>query len=86
MILPKELKLRIPTDRLLAESEWRAIGVQQSLGWVHYMVHKPGNFYIFFFAMSLFLFGVCLFFVFRILISPTVDNAFLRTIKKKSVF
>jgi cyclin-dependent kinase regulatory subunit CKS1 len=27
------------TLRLLAENEWRGIGITQSLGWVHYEVH-----------------------------------------------
>ena len=27
--------------RLLEESEWRSIGVQQSRGWQHYEMHKP---------------------------------------------
>ena len=25
----------------MSESEWRALGVQQSQGWVHYMIHRP---------------------------------------------
>ena len=28
-------------QKLLSESEWRAIGVQQSMGWVHYLVFPP---------------------------------------------
>uniref|UniRef100_A0A0D9XMC0 Cyclin-dependent kinases regulatory subunit n=1 Tax=Leersia perrieri TaxID=77586 RepID=A0A0D9XMC0_9ORYZ len=31
----------LPKNRLLSESEWRAIGVQQSRGWVHYAIHRP---------------------------------------------
>ena len=27
----------------MSEAEWRKLGVQQSRGWVHYMVHKPGE-------------------------------------------
>ena len=27
--------------RLLTETEWRGLGVQQSRGWAHYEVHKP---------------------------------------------
>lgn len=27
--------------RVLAENEWRSIGVQQSRGWEHYEIHKP---------------------------------------------
>lgn len=37
--IPKELLRSIP-DRLMSESEWRAVGVQQSRGWVHYAIHK----------------------------------------------
>ena len=36
VILPKELACKVPKDRLMSEAEWRALGVQQSLGWVHY--------------------------------------------------
>ncbi|KAK9498009.1 hypothetical protein O3M35_003898 [Rhynocoris fuscipes] len=41
VVLPKEMVKLIPKSRLLSESEWRAIGVQQSRGWVHYMTHSP---------------------------------------------
>lgn len=41
VILPKELVKMLPKGRLLAESEWRALGVQQSRGWGHYAIHKP---------------------------------------------
>lgn len=41
MILPKPLAKYVPPGRLLSEVEWRAIGVQQSPGWIHYMVHNP---------------------------------------------
>ena len=27
--------------KLLTEQEWRALGVQQSRGWVHYEIHRP---------------------------------------------
>lgn len=39
VILPKEMQRSLP-DRLLSESEWRQLGVQQSRGWVHYAIHK----------------------------------------------
>jgi len=49
--IPKELakevvKLtdKVPNDprpRLLTEAEWRNLGVQQSRGWQHYLIHKP---------------------------------------------
>ena len=25
----------------MSEAEWRGLGVQQSQGWVHYLVHEP---------------------------------------------
>ena len=27
--------------KLLSESEWRALGIQQSRGWCHYAIYKP---------------------------------------------
>jgi cyclin-dependent kinase regulatory subunit CKS1 len=41
VVLPKEMAKRIPKTHLLTEDEWRSIGVQQSKGWVHYMIHEP---------------------------------------------
>uniref|UniRef100_A0A0K8TSI7 Cyclin-dependent kinases regulatory subunit n=1 Tax=Tabanus bromius TaxID=304241 RepID=A0A0K8TSI7_TABBR len=41
VVIPKELVRLVPKTHLMTESEWRAIGVQQSRGWVHYMIHKP---------------------------------------------
>lgn len=41
VILPKELAKTLPKSRLLTESEWRGIGVQQSRGWHHYAIHRP---------------------------------------------
>ena len=41
VILPKELAKTLPQNRLLTETEWRSIGVQQSRGWVHYATHRP---------------------------------------------
>ncbi|MGK3761179.1 MAG: cyclin-dependent kinase regulatory subunit CKS1 [Bacillariaceae sp.] len=40
VILPKELAKTLPKSRLLSESEWRGIGVQQSRGWGHYAIHR----------------------------------------------
>ncbi|VDD78169.1 unnamed protein product [Mesocestoides corti] len=39
--LPKELVPKLPKNRLMTEREWRALGIQQSVGWEHYMVHEP---------------------------------------------
>ena len=43
VIVPKDFTKKFPNDRLLSEEEWRALGIQQSQGWVHYMIHKPGT-------------------------------------------
>ncbi|XP_055303017.1 cyclin-dependent kinases regulatory subunit [Sitodiplosis mosellana] len=41
VVLPKELVRLVPKTHLMSETEWRSIGVQQSRGWVHYMIHTP---------------------------------------------
>ncbi|KAF1770430.1 hypothetical protein GCK72_002248 [Caenorhabditis remanei] len=41
VILPHDLAKQIPRDKLLTEGEWRRLGVTQSLGWEHYMIHNP---------------------------------------------
>ncbi|KAG8786896.1 hypothetical protein FRB91_003265 [Serendipita sp. 411] len=51
VILPRPLLKMVPRSyfsdstpgvlRLLAEEEWRSIGISQSPGWVHYEVHAP---------------------------------------------
>lgn len=48
VILPKDLTKKLPKGKLLTEQvpslttqEWRALGVQQSKGWVHYEIHRP---------------------------------------------
>ncbi|XP_031566473.1 cyclin-dependent kinases regulatory subunit-like [Actinia tenebrosa] len=41
VMLPKSLAKKVPRDRLLTEEEWRGMGIQQSQGWQHYMIHKP---------------------------------------------
>lgn len=47
--LPREMLSLLPRNyfltsdrsvlRILSDSEWRSIGIQQSPGWVHYEVH-----------------------------------------------
>jgi cyclin-dependent kinase regulatory subunit CKS1 len=32
---------QLDTSKLMSEEEWRALGVQQSRGWEHYMIHRP---------------------------------------------
>ncbi|KAJ3035934.1 hypothetical protein HDV00_003281 [Rhizophlyctis rosea] len=39
--LPKQIAQWIPKNQLMKEQEWRSYGVQQSPGWVHYMLHGP---------------------------------------------
>ncbi|KAI9095841.1 cyclin-dependent kinase regulatory subunit-domain-containing protein [Phlyctochytrium arcticum] len=39
--LPKQIARYVPPNQLMSENEWRALGVQQSFGWTHYMVHGP---------------------------------------------
>lgn len=39
--IPKEWVRSLPKDRCMTELEWRELGVQQSQGWVHYMIHEP---------------------------------------------
>jgi len=33
--------LPLVPKRLMTETEWRTLGVSQSHGWEHYMVHEP---------------------------------------------
>ncbi|KAJ7415861.1 selenocysteine insertion sequence-binding protein 2 [Willisornis vidua] len=44
VMLPRELSKQVPKSHLMSEEEWRRLGVQQSLGWVHYMIHDPDRF------------------------------------------
>ncbi|KAI6658533.1 Cyclin-dependent kinases regulatory subunit 1 [Oopsacas minuta] len=41
VMLPKDVCRMVPKGRLMSEAEWRGLGVQQSRGWIHYMVHDP---------------------------------------------
>ena len=43
VMLPKEISKLVPKTHLMSEAEWRGIGVQQSQGWIHYMMHDPGK-------------------------------------------
>uniref|UniRef100_A0A8C2KFV7 Cyclin-dependent kinases regulatory subunit n=1 Tax=Cyprinus carpio TaxID=7962 RepID=A0A8C2KFV7_CYPCA len=36
-----QLSKLVPSSHLMSEEEWRGLGVQQSQGWIHYMIHKP---------------------------------------------
>ncbi|KAL8588747.1 hypothetical protein ACOMHN_042089 [Nucella lapillus] len=41
VILTEAAHKHVPRNHLMTETEWRNIGVQQSPGWEHYMVHNP---------------------------------------------
>jgi len=41
VILPPEVAELLPKNQLLSEEQWRALGVQQSPGWIHYAIHSP---------------------------------------------
>jgi cyclin-dependent kinase regulatory subunit CKS1 len=41
VILPKEISRRDPRDHLLSEDEWRALGIQMSVGLIHCHRHFP---------------------------------------------
>ncbi|XP_042903508.1 cyclin-dependent kinases regulatory subunit [Parasteatoda tepidariorum] len=41
VIITKEMLEKVPKDHLMSEDEWRKVGVQQSKGWIHYMIHDP---------------------------------------------
>uniref|UniRef100_A0A8C5Q943 Cyclin-dependent kinases regulatory subunit n=1 Tax=Leptobrachium leishanense TaxID=445787 RepID=A0A8C5Q943_9ANUR len=43
VMLPKNIAKMVPKTHLMSETEWRNLGVQQSQGWVHYMIHEPGT-------------------------------------------
>ncbi|KAJ3144690.1 hypothetical protein HDU89_008060 [Geranomyces variabilis] len=39
--LPKQIAQYVPQGVLMTDAEWRSLGVQQSAGWEHYMIHAP---------------------------------------------
>ncbi|XP_052744315.1 cyclin-dependent kinases regulatory subunit-like [Bicyclus anynana] len=39
--LPPDMARLVPKSHLMTETEWRNLGVQQSPGWQHFMVHNP---------------------------------------------
>ena len=39
--LTEDLYKKMPKGKLLSEVEWRCLGVQQSLGWEHFMIFAP---------------------------------------------
>ena len=43
VIIPRKYVKQLPQNHLMTETEWRNLGIQQSQGWVHYLIHTPGN-------------------------------------------
>ncbi|GCC40023.1 hypothetical protein chiPu_0024351 [Chiloscyllium punctatum] len=43
VMLPKKIAKLVPKTHLMSETEWRNLGVQQSPGWIHYMIHEPAS-------------------------------------------
>ena len=41
VILPSDIYDMVPQGKLMSEKECREVGVQQSRGWIHYMIHDP---------------------------------------------
>lgn len=41
VILPKNIAVFLPKNKLLSEEECIKFGVNQSAGWIHYMIHNP---------------------------------------------
>ena len=41
IILNNEVFDKLPKYKILSESEWRAIGIVQTKGWVHYSFFRP---------------------------------------------
>uniref|UniRef100_A0A2K5U507 Cyclin-dependent kinases regulatory subunit n=1 Tax=Macaca fascicularis TaxID=9541 RepID=A0A2K5U507_MACFA len=41
VMLPTDTAKLVRKTHLMSESEWRNLGIQQSQGWVHYMIHEP---------------------------------------------
>ncbi|KAJ1901299.1 hypothetical protein LPJ66_000884 [Kickxella alabastrina] len=40
--IPEGLRKYLPhPPRLMNDNEWRSLGVHQSYGWLHYMIHEP---------------------------------------------
>ncbi|XP_030598471.1 cyclin-dependent kinases regulatory subunit 1 [Archocentrus centrarchus] len=41
VVLPRDMVKYVTKSHLMSEKEWRQLGVQQSQGWIHYMIHEP---------------------------------------------
>nr|CAG8578587.1 11175_t:CDS:10 [Entrophospora candida] len=39
--LPRQIAQYMPHNRLLTDDEWRSLGIKQSKGWEHYLIHAP---------------------------------------------
>jgi len=43
VILPAGLAKLVPKTHLMTETEWRNLGIQQSPGWVHYILNSESH-------------------------------------------
>jgi len=41
VIIPRKYVKLVPQNHLMTETEWRNLGIQQSPGWKHYLLHSP---------------------------------------------
>jgi cyclin-dependent kinase regulatory subunit CKS1 len=41
VVITKNKAKLVPKNHLMSETEWRSLGVHQSHGWIHYMMHEP---------------------------------------------
>ncbi|MEN2496050.1 MAG: Cks1bp, variant 2 [Marteilia pararefringens] len=48
VVLSSDISKRLPRNNLMTETEWRNIGVQQSIGWKNYMKYSPENYVVLF--------------------------------------
>jgi hypothetical protein len=47
VMVPKDIARVVQEKKkLMTETEWRKLGVQQSTGWQHYMFHEPGMLHV----------------------------------------
>lgn len=51
--LPKPIAKHVPNE-LMTEEEWRSLGVKQSQGWEHYMIHSKCKYRTFVSGLVLF--------------------------------
>ncbi|XP_059053104.1 cyclin-dependent kinases regulatory subunit-like [Achroia grisella] len=43
VLLPPDVESKVPKSHLMTETEWRNLGVQQSPGWLHFLMILPST-------------------------------------------